>query len=355
MYDKHVQAGGRMIEFAGWTLPVQYQSTVEEHHSVREKVGVFDVSHMGQIQIKGRNALDFAQKVTCNDISKISDGQAQYSAFLTPQGTFVDDIVVYRYSEDRIFICVNAATKDKDFRWLVEQNKEGATIQDLSENYAQIAVQGPDSVSTLQSLIDFDLTSLKPFRFTETSLAGRKVMISRTGYTGENGFELYLEPDSAGEIWDAVFQSGEKFGIRPAGLAARNTLRLEMCYSLYGNDIDEAHTPLEAGLAWIVKFSKDFIGKEALLKQKEEGLKRKLTGFEMVDPGIARDGYEVEINGNIVGSVSSGCFSPSLNKSIGLVYLPIEQSKIGQEISVILRGKIRSAKVVETPFYKKTN
>jgi len=349
----HKQAGGRMIEFAGWELPVQYKSAMEEHLAVRENVGVFDVSHMGQIEISGPEALAFAQKVTCNDISKISNGQAQYSAFLTPQGTFIDDIVVYRFSEERIFICVNAATKDKDYDWLCAQNDLGAGIEDLSDSFAQIAVQGPRALETLQSLTATDLGAIRPFRFTELTLAGFPMMLSRTGYTGENGYELYLPPACAEAVWKTIFASGDEYGIRPAGLAARNTLRLEACYCLYGNDIDEEHTPLEARLGWIVKFGKEFIGKEALLKQKEDGISRRLSGFEMIEPGIARDGFGVLIDGKAVSRVSSGCFSPSLKKSIGLTYLPVDRSNPGQEITIDIRGKQRLAQVVETPFYKR--
>jgi aminomethyltransferase len=349
----HRELGGRLVDFAGWELPVQYRSALEEHHAVRTRVGVFDVSHMGQIEITGPNAFDFAQKVTCNDIGKIVDGRAQYSAFLTPKGTFVDDIVVYRYSEERIFICVNAATREKDFSWLQSQNTENAEIQDLSDSFAQIAVQGPRAEDTLQKLTDLDLSEIKPFRFVEGNLAGYQMMISRTGYTGEDGFEFYLRHDRSKPVWEKIFEAGKSYGISPAGLAARNTLRLEMCYSLYGNDIDEDHTPLEARLGWIVKLEKDFIGKNALLKQKEEGIQKLLSGYEMIDPGIARDGYEVFIDNHGVGRITSGGFSPSLKKSVGLVYLPADRSQPGQEIEIGIRGKRRLARVVKTPFYKR--
>lgn len=342
-----------MVAFAGWELPVQYKSALEEHHAVRERVGVFDVSHMGQIELLGPDALKLAQKVTCNDVSRLSVGQAQYSALLTPSGTFVDDIVVYNFGSKRIFICVNAATCAKDFAWIGEQREGEVDVVNRSDSYAQIAVQGPRAEEVVQQLTSVDLSQIKFYWFTEGAIGGADAIISRTGYTGESGFELYVSPDAAESIWLKLFEVGEPFGITPAGLAARNTLRLEMKYPLYGNDIDDTRTPLEAGLGWIVKLGKDFVGKERLAEQKASGVDLKLVGFELTDSGIVRDGYAVIINGREVGKVTSGGFSPSLGKSIGLAYVPTDFSQFGQVLEIDIRGKIRRAEVVETPFLKK--
>ncbi|MDA2937139.1 glycine cleavage system aminomethyltransferase GcvT, partial [Acidobacteria bacterium AH-259-A15] len=350
----HRELGARMMGFAGWEMPVQYDSPLREHRAVRERVGVFDVSHMGQIEIVGKDALSVAQKLTSNDISRLSDGQAQYSAFLYPEGTFVDDIVLYRINSEHIFICVNAANKDKDLQWARRAKKGDVQFLDNSNSYVQLAIQGPEAQAVLQQLTDVDLSSMKYYWFAFGKVEGAKALISRTGYTGEDGFEIYIPPDKAESIWRKLFTVGKPFEIMPAGLAARNTLRLEMRYPLYGNDIDDHTTPWEAGLGWIVKLGKgDFIGKETLEKQKEEGVQRKLVGFEMVDRGIARDHYPILIDGQQVSQVASGSFAPSLQKSIGLTYLPIECSQIGQLLDVEIRRKLLKAKVVETPFYKK--
>lgn len=314
----HREFGGRMIDFAGWEMPVQYESVVAEHKAVRSGVGVFDVSHMGQIEILGKDALSFVQRVTCNDVSKIKDGQAQYSAFLTPQGTFVDDIVVYRFHSERIFICVNAATTEKDFAWLSDNQIGEVQLEDRSDGYCQLAIQGPRAEEVLQQLTSTDLSGIRFYWFAEGEVGGVKAIISRTGYTGEDGFELYLDPPQAELIWRLLFEKGQEFEISPAGLAARNSLRLEMRYPLYGHDIDESRTPLEAGLGWIVKLNKneDFIGKEVLSKQKEEGVREKLVGFKMIDRGVVRDGYPAFLEGELVGEVCSGGFSPTLKESI---------------------------------------
>ncbi|MFQ5928896.1 MAG: glycine cleavage system aminomethyltransferase GcvT [Acidobacteriota bacterium] len=350
----HKELGARMVDFVGWEMPVQYGSALREHQAVRERVGVFDVSHMGQIEIVGKDALSVAQKLTSNDISRLSDGQAQYSAFLYREGTFVDDIVLYRINPEHIFICVNAANKDKDLQWARRAKKGDVQILDNSNSYVQLAIQGPEAQAVLQQLTDVDLSSMKYYWFALGKVHGAKALISRTGYTGEDGFEIYIPPDKAESIWCKLFTVGKAFEIMPAGLAARNTLRLEMRYPLYGNDIDDHTTPWEAGLGWIVKLGKgDFIGKETLEKQKEEGVQRKLVGFEMVDRGIARDHYPILIDGQRVGQVTSGSFAPSLQKSIGLTYLPIECSQIGQLLDVEIRRKLLKAKVAETPFYRK--
>lgn len=350
----HRELGARMVEFAGWDMPVQYRGTLQEHRTVRSSVGIFDVSHMGQIEITGPDALSVVQTLTCNDVSQISDGQAQYSAFLYPEGTFVDDIVLYRISATHIFICVNAANKDKDVQWVLQQANGNVEIQDNSNNYAQLAVQGPEAEKVLQSLTTVDLSSMKYYCFTQSIIEGFDTLISRTGYTGESGFELYLPPEAAIPIWQRVMQVGRSVEIEPAGLAARNTLRLEVRYPLYGNDINDKTTPLEAGLGWIVKLNKgDFIGRTSLLQQKKAGVTRRLVGFQMLDRGIARDHYPVLVDGFPVGEVASGSFAPSLKRNIGLVYLPVQYAQTGHIIQVEVRGKLLRAQVVKTPFYRK--
>jgi len=353
LYQVHLEMGARMIEFAGWDLPVQYHSALDEHHAVRQRVGVFDVSHMGQFELTGSDAQSFAQRMTCNDVSRLKDGQAQYSAFLTDSGTFVDDIVVYRFGPDRIFICVNAATREKDFAWLQSHLDGSVTLRDRSDEFAQIAVQGPLAETVLARLTEVDLAAIPFYWFKEGDVAGVSAIVSRTGYTGEPGFELYVPCAGAEAVWRAVFESGKPEGIAPAGLAARNTLRLEMKYSLYGNDIDEATTPLEAGLGWIVKLGTGFVGEDVLARQKAEGVSRKLVGFELLDRGVVRDGFPVLIDGQRVGKVTSGGFSPTLEKSIGLAYLPTGKCQPGQVIEVEIRGKNRQAAVVKTPFLKR--
>lgn len=343
-----------MIEFAGWEMPVQYESALKEHLAVRQSVGLFDVSHMGQLEVRGRKALATVQKVTCNDAGRVADGQTQYSAFLYPDGTFVDDIVVYRITAEHFFICVNAANKDKDYQWLRRHQEGEVEILDSSDHYALLALQGPNAPQVLQSVTPADLVSVKRYWFIQGEVVGVPALISRTGYTGEDGFELYILCETAELVWQELLAAGAPFSIRPAGLAARNTLRLEVRYALYGNDIDETTTPWEAGLGWIVKMHKgDFIGREALEQQKQQGVVRKLVGFEMVDRGIPRDHFPVYVDGKPFGHVTSGSFSPSLQKGIGLTYLPVSGAETGTEFEIDRRGKRLRAKVVETPFYKR--
>lgn len=343
-----------MIEFAGWEMPVQYESALKEHLAVRQSVGLFDVSHMGQLEVRGRKALATVQKVTCNDAGRVADGQTQYSAFLYPDGTFVDDIVVYRITAEHFFICVNAANKDKDYQWLRRHQEGEVEILDSSDHYALLALQGPNAPQVLQSVTPADLVSVKRYWFIQGQVVGVPALISRTGYTGEDGFELYILCETAELVWQELLAAGAPFSIRPAGLAARNTLRLEVRYALYGNDIDETTTPWEAGLGWIVKMHKgDFIGREALEQQKQQGVVRKLVGFEMVDRGIPRDHFPVYVDGKPFGHVTSGSFSPSLQKGIGLTYLPVSGAETGTEFEIDRRGKRLRAKVVETPFYKR--
>ena len=348
----HKQYGARMVDFAGWEMPVHYGSALKEHLAVRERVGVFDVSHMGEIEVIGPDALAMVQKVTSNDISRLSDGQAQYSAFLNPQGTFIDDIVVYRINDQHIFVCVNASNREKDYQWVQSQKEGSVDILDNSDSYVQLAIQGPKAEAVLQELTDLDLSLIQYYGFTFGNVNGTRGLISRTGYTGEDGFEIYIPVEEAPSIWERLFQVGKPFEIMAAGLAARNTLRLEVSYCLYGHEIDATTTPWEAGLGWIVRLGKGkFIGHDTLEKLKGEGKQRKLAGFEMVERGIARDHFPVIVDGTEVGQVTSGSFAPSLKKSVGLVYLPIDNAQIGQPLEVEIRGKRVQAKVVETPFY----
>ena len=342
-----------MVDFAGWELPVQYSSALKEHQAVREAAGVFDVSHMGQVEIKGPDALAFVQNVTCNDAGRLSDFQAQYSALLTPAGTIIDDIVVYRFNAEHFFICINSATTDKDVSWMESRAFGNIQMENVSENYVQLALQGPKAETILQKIVKSDLSAMKFYWFTTEVIDGTEAILSRTGYTGEDGFEIYIAPEKGEFLWEELFRAGEPHGIMPAGLAARNTLRMEMKYPLYGSDITEETNPLEAGLGWIVKFGTGFIGESRLKEIKSEGIKQKLIGFEMIDAGIAREGYPVISGGEKSGTVTSGGYAPSLDKSIGMAYVPVENSDTGSSLSVEIRGRRREARVVATPFYKK--
>jgi aminomethyltransferase len=359
LYDEHIAAGGRMVDFAGFELPVQYTSLVEEHTAVRTKAGLFDVSHMGEIFITGPGAFDFIQLVSCNDHSKMTIGRAQYTGLMYPQGTFVDDMLVHKLAEDEYLLVVNAANRAKDAAYLEELAAEfdGIEVKDDSDNWAQLAVQGPLAQEILQPLVSNDLSELKYYRFEHAEALGHRALVARTGYTGEDGFEVYCSPGVAPEIWRAILAEGSPKGLLPAGLGARDTLRFEAGMSLYGNDIDETTTPLEANLGWIVKFKKgDYIGRDVLERQKEEGVTRKLVGFEMVDRGIARHGYPVylaEGDDEPTGHVTSGTQSPTLGKALGLAYLPIEASEEGAELRIEIRNRRAAAKVIPTPFYSR--
>ncbi|MBI4446727.1 MAG: glycine cleavage system aminomethyltransferase GcvT [Acidobacteria bacterium] len=354
LFSAHQELGARFIDFAGWEMPVQYESALQEHLVVRTHAGLFDVSHMGRIEIRGRNALSAVQKITCNDVNRLADGQAQYSALLFNEGTFVDDILVYRIDAEHLLICVNASNREKDYHWIVQHIGMEAEIRDFSDDYAQLALQGPLSQALLQKLVDVDLGQLKSYWFTFTKINGTRSMVSRTGYTGEDGFEIYPPSQEAEKIWKRLLATGTECELTPAGLAARNTLRLEARLALYGNDINETTTPWEAGLNWIVKLEKgEFIGKQALLRQKETGISRKLVGFEMVERGIARDHFPVYYRDRLVGHVTSGSFAPTLQKAIGLTYLPPAIANPGTEISIDIRGKRIKANVVPTPFYRR--
>ena len=343
-----------MVDFGGWDMPVQYSSLLEEHHAVRQRVGVFDVSHMGEIEIRGPEALKLVDYVTTNAAAKLKIGQAHYSGLLYDHGGFVDDILVHKVAEDHYFLCVNASNQDKDYAHIAERNKFDCTVENAGERYAQIAIQGPRALETLQRLTRTDLAPIKYYWFTDGEVCGARARIARTGYTGEDGFEIYVAPADAPRIWDEILTAGQEFGIKPAGLGARNTLRLEAKMALYGHEIDATITPWEADLNWMVKLDKgDFIGRDALLKQKEQGISRRLIGFEMRGRGIGRDGYEVQIDNRVAGWVTSGGPAPTLNKNIGLCYLPVSQCEVGRLIHVMVRNQPVEAATVPTPFYKR--
>ncbi len=355
--DAHRKSGGKMIDFGGWDMPVQYTAgTIEEHMTVRTRVGLFDVSHMGEIEIRGPQALNLVQHVTTNDASKLADGQAQYSGLTYPEGTFVDDILVHRFADDHYFLCVNASNADKDFAWIASHAGEfDCEASNVSANYSQIAVQGPQALATLQPLTDVSLADIKYYWFTRGHVDGVPALIARTGYTGEDGFEIYFDPHESERIWDKLLAQGQSFNILPCGLAARNTLRLEAKMALYGHEIDDTTTVLEADLAWICKLNKgDFIGRDKLVAQKAAGLTRKLVGFEVLDKGIARDHYPVFIGDEQVGYVTSGSPAPFLKKNIGMAYLPLAHTAVGSQFDIDVRGRRLKAQVVPTPFYKRS-
>ena len=348
-----------MVDFGGWDMPVQYPAgTIEEHLRTRTHAGLFDVSHMGEIDVRGADAIAFVDRVTCNDVTKLVDGQAQYSALTTPQGTVIDDLLVYRLAEDHLLLVVNAGTTEKDWDW-IKSNHSGESVElnNVSADYCQLALQGPDAQSILQKLTDVPLDQIKYYHFSHGSVDGVEAIISRTGYTGEDGFEVYAAADRAEQLWNKILDTGNTgtpTGVLPCGLAARNTLRLEAGMALYGHEIDESTTLLEANLGWICKLDKgDFIGREPLARQKADGIKRKLVGFEVTDRGIARDDQEVVIGEERVGRVTSGSPAPFLKKNIGMAYVPVEFANAGQPIEIDVRGKRVGAQVVPLPFYKR--
>jgi aminomethyltransferase len=355
----HRALGGKMVEFGGWDMPVNYTAgVIEEHLRTRTAAGLFDVSHMGEIYVEGADAIAFVNRLTTNDVTKLVDGQAHYSALTNEDGGVVDDLLVYRFDVDKLLLVVNASTTDKDWDWITSHKKdEVITLTNASKDYCQIAVQGPKALEILQQLTETELSEIKYYHFTVGKIDGVDAIISRTGYTGEDGFEVYAAADKAEQIWTKLLDVGNygmADGILPAGLAARNTLRLESAMSLYGHELADDISPLEANLGWICKPNKgEFIGREPLVKLKEEGLQRKLVGFEMTDRGIARDGYDVYINDEKVGVVTSGSPAPYLKKNIGLAFVPTEFAKVGQEIKIEVRGKLLAAQVVPTPFYKR--
>lgn len=352
--DIHVALGAKMVPFAGYNMPVQYEGVNAEHETVRKDVGVFDVSHMGEFLITGENALALIQKVSSNDASKLEAGKAQYSCLPNATGGIVDDLIIYMIAEEKYLMVVNASNIEKDWNWITSQNTMGAEMRDLSEDYSLLAIQGPKAIEAMQSITSVDLSAIKFYTFEVADFAGiDNVIISATGYTGSGGFEIYCKNSEVEQIWKKVFEAGADFGIKPIGLAARDTLRLEMGYCLYGNDISDTTSPLEAGLGWVTKFNKEFTNSENLAKQKEAGVTRKLVAFELVERGIPRHDYPiVDANGNEIGIVTSGTMSPSTKKAIGLGYVPIEFSKVDSEIYIQVRKKSIKAKVVKAPFYK---
>jgi aminomethyltransferase len=354
-YESHRRLNGRMIEFFGWEMPVEYRGIIEEHLAVRTAAGLFDVSHMGEILVRGKDALALVQHLTPNDAARLAFLQAQYSGLTMPQGTFVDDLLVYCLGSEEYLLVVNAANTDKDYAWVVaHQAGFNAVVENASDRYSQLALQGPKAQEILQPLTDVNLSDMKSFRAGRGKVAGIEALISRTGYTGEDGFEVYTTaPDPAG-VWEEIIKAGSPHGLLPVGLGARDTLRLEACLMLYGNDIDETTTVLEADLKWIIKFKKgDFLGRDVLERQLAEGIQRKIIGFELREKGVPRPHYPVYVKGLKVGEVTSGTYSPYLKKSIGLVYLPVEHAEIGVEIEVGIRDKMVAAEVVPTPFYKR--
>ncbi|RBA27842.1 glycine cleavage system aminomethyltransferase GcvT [Flavobacterium tibetense] len=351
----HESLGAKMVPFAGYNMPVQYEGVNAEHEIVRNGVGVFDVSHMGEFFLKGENALALIQKVTSNDASKLVNGKAQYSCLPNNDGGIVDDLIVYKIEDNHYMLVVNASNIEKDWNWIASHNDLGVDMQNLSDSYSLLAIQGPKAAEAMQSLTAIDLTNMGYYTFQIGEFAGKNdVIVSATGYTGSGGFEIYFKNEDAEYIWNKVFEAGAAFGIKPIGLAARDTLRLEMGFCLYGNDINDTTSPLEAGLGWITKFDKEFTNSENLKKQKEAGVSRKLVGFEMVDRGIPRHDYEIaDANGNVVGIVTSGTQSPSLGIAIGMGYVPTALATTDSEIYIRIRNKDIKAKVVKTPFYKK--
>ncbi|HJT89092.1 MAG TPA: glycine cleavage system aminomethyltransferase GcvT [Bryobacteraceae bacterium] len=354
LHAVHRALGAKLVDFGGWEMPVQYSGILEEHQAVRSGAGIFDVSHMGEIEIRGPEAARLTDFVTTNHASKLRPGQAQYSGLLYQHGGFVDDILVHKVAEDSFFLCVNAANQEKDFAHIRASNRFDARVEFASERYAQLAIQGPRALATVQKLTSVDLASTRYYWFTDGTVDGAAARIARTGYTGEDGVELYIAPADAERLWNRILEAGREFGIKPCGLGARNTLRLEAGMALYGHEIDASLSPFEAGLEWIVKLDKgEFVGRDALVRQKQEGVRRRLIGFEMRGRGIGRDGYEVLLDGVPAGWVTSGSPAPALNKNIGMCYLPAAEAQPGRALGILIRGQAVDAVTVRTPFYKR--
>ena len=355
--EVHRTLGGKMVDFGGWDMPVQYKAgVIEEHMATRTRAGLFDVSHMGEIWVEGRDAIPFVNRITTNDVTKLVDGQAHYSTLTNENGGVVDDLLVYRFNDEKLLLVVNASTTDKDWAWITSHKGEDddLALTNASVSYCQIAIQGPNAIGILQRLTDTNLDEIKYYHFTIGHVDGVESIISRTGYTGEDGFEVYAPAENAQQLWEKMLETGAEEGILPCGLAARNTLRLESAMSLYGHELGDDITPLEANLGWITKLQKgDFVGRDKIAELKEKGIKRKLVGFEMREPGIARDGYDVYVEDNKVGTVTSGSPAPFLKKNIGLAFVPPEFANVGQELRIDVRGKRLAAEVVPTPFYKR--
>jgi aminomethyltransferase len=351
----HESLGAKMHEFAGYNMPIEYSGIIDEHLTVCNSVGVFDVSHMGEFWVKGPQALSFLQKITSNDLSVIPVGKAQYTCFPNDRGGIVDDLLIYHVEAEKYMLVVNASNMEKDWEWCKTHNTEGVVLENASYHTAQLAIQGPQAINVLQSLTSVDLSAIPYYAFQTGEMAGVKdVIISNTGYTGAGGFELYFYPEAGAQLWDAIFEAGKPFGIKPIGLGARDTLRLEMGFCLYGNDLDDTTSPIEAGLGWITKFTKDFVGRERFEKQKKEGITRKLSAFVLQERGIPRHGYEiVNEKGEIIGVVTSGTMSPITKQGIGLGYIKPEYTSVDSSIYIRIRNKDLEAKIVKLPFRKK--
>jgi aminomethyltransferase len=354
LLNEHIKLGATMVPFGGWNMPVQYTNVINEHNATRTKAGIFDICHMGEFIVMGPDSQAFLQKIVTNDISKLEISQACYNCMCKEDGTVIDDLFVYKLADDEFFVVVNASTIEKDFSWLTRHKHGRVEIKNLSEDIGKIDLQGPNSQEILQKLTDYDLGTLKRFRAARITFNGisEQILISRTGYTGEDGFEIYFSPKDAAYIWNSLLTEGKDLGITPCGLGARDTLRLEACYSLYGHEINEKLTPMEAGLGFAVKLAKDFIGKEVLQKQKENGTEKKLICFEMVEKSIPRENYPLLVNGEEVGFVTSGTFSPTFRKGLGMAYIRSDLSQLGNEVSILIRGKEYKGAIVERPFYK---
>jgi aminomethyltransferase len=350
----HRASGAKMVDYCGWDMPVEYSGITREHLAVRTAAGLFDVSHMGEIEVRGPQALALLQHVTSNDVSRLQDYQAQYSALMLPQGSCIDDCVVHRFAPDHYFLCVNATNTDKDFAWIVQSNSFGAEVRNISAQYSQIALQGPRAREILAKVAEADPGDLKYYWFRPARCAGVEGLLARTGYTGEDGFEFYFPPASSAHVWNTLLDAGRAEGLIPAGLGARNTLRLEAGYALYGHELDEETTLLEANLGWIAKLEKgDFVGRDVLLRLRAQGTPKSLIGFEMIDRAPARDGYAVWVKGKKAGIVTSGSPAPYLKKNIGMAYVPPEGAEVGGEIQIEIRGRLAPARVVALPFYKR--
>ncbi len=354
LHAAHRRAGAKMVEFAGWEMPVQYRGVIAEHLAVRNHAGLFDVSHMGEIDVRGNAALETCQRLSANDLARMKNFQAQYNLLLNENGGIVDDVIFYRLEANHFLICVNAANIEKDFDWIKEHSFGAVELSNASAAYAQIALQGPLAERILQPLTTLRLNEIKTFSFAFAQVSSVRCIVARTGYTGEDGFELYCDSDSAERLWNGLLEAGEPQGMIPAGLGARDTLRLEKAYPLYGHELDDSTTPLEANLEWVTKFSKsDFMGRDRLLRQKTEGIRRKLVGLELLDSGIARSEYPLFNNGRPIGRVTSGTKSPTLGRSIALGYVAVEESHADNVIEVDIRGRKARAKIVSLPFYRR--
>ncbi|MDQ2843732.1 MAG: glycine cleavage system aminomethyltransferase GcvT [Acidobacteriota bacterium] len=354
LFDAHLASKARLVDFGGWNMPVQYSGILEEHNAVRHGVGLFDVSHMGEIDVRGPEAGKLVDYVATNNAAKLKIGQAHYSALLYEHGGFVDDILVHKIADDHFFLCVNSSNQEKDYAHILEHNRFDAQVDFSSDRYAQLAIQGPQALATLQKLTDTNLSGIKYYWFKDGAVSGSPARIARTGYTGEDGFEIYIPPADAARLWGDILEAGKEFGIKPCGLGARNTLRLEAKMALYGHELTASVNPFEADLGWIVKMDKsDFVGRSALEKVQATGVTRKLAGFEMKGRGIGRDGYEIAVEGKLAGWVTSGGPSPTLNRNIGLCYLPAEKAVPGVNLQVLIRNAPVEAETVSTPFYKR--